>query len=463
MTDASVPPFASLVFLVPPGASAQAVFPLAQEARRQERIGEVIAVGELSAAERTALLEAGVRSLSVQGGAGTLLKAGAAECRGTWIILQDAVPGYRAEDYPALLQPLINGEADAVYGVRCHGENVRRAVPPRGITEAAIDVCTAVVTDLDLTDIGTGMRAFRSELLRGMPLCDGGEGIDVELAVKLAAQLFRIHEVPVHVDAALPPPSLTSQLRRAATLARYALLSNDGDNMHEGYNTLLRMEEGAPRYNAWLGRKLSRHLGRRVLEVGAGIGTITKEIARGRELVVALEVDRFYYDRLVNLFAGMPQVRPVLSGVEQADWDRLADENLDSIVLSNVLEHIADDKAALANFRRVLKAGGRVVCLAPAIPALFGSMDRAVGHYRRYTAEALSGLFEDCGFRVKVMEPMNVLGIPGWFINGRILGRRGVPPLQLRAYDLFSPLVAMAEERFHPSIGMSLLAVGEAV
>ena len=64
--------------------------------------------------------------------------------------------------------------------------------------------------------------------------------------------------------------------------------------------------------------------GRRVLEVGAGIGTITREIEAGLELLIALEVDRFYVQRLQNLFRGKPHVRPLLSGVEQADWARLA-------------------------------------------------------------------------------------------------------------------------------------------
>ncbi len=75
----------------------------------------------------------------------------------------------------------------------------------------------------------------------------------------------------------------------------------------------------------------------------------------------------------------------------------------------------------------------------------------------------LSALFGGAGFRVTALESLNVLGIPGWFLNGRVLKRRGVPPLQLRLYDLVSPLVARAESRLKPEIGMSLLAVGEAI
>ena len=454
---------ASLLLLAAHPDSLAAALPLIDAARAQPRIGEVVAVGALSEEARGALTARGVRSLSVLGGVGAALRAGLAECHGPWVILQDPLPGYSAADYPALLQPLVNREADAVYGVRFHRASGARVVSYRHLSDGALTLLTSALTDLCLSDLTTGMRAFRADLLRALPLTDAGEGLDVELAVKLAAQLFRIYEVPISVEgAAATAPSLGEQAARAAALARYALFTNDADGQHEGYNTLLRMEEGAPRYNAWLGRKLSRHLGQRVLEVGAGIGTITRQIAPGRELVVALEVDHFYYDRLVNLFAGLPQVRPLLAGVERADWEKLARERFDSVVLSNVLEHIADDREALTNFRRVLAPGGRVVCLAPAIPALFGTMDSAVGHYRRYSKEALTSLFEGCGFRVRSLEALNLLGIPGWFVNGRLLKRRGVPPLQLRAYDLVSPLVARAEARLSPRVGMSFLVVGEA-
>src|SRR5450631_2417566 len=62
----------------------------------------------------------------------------------------------------------------------------------------------------------------------------------------------------------------------------------------EGYATLVVMERAAPNYNAWLGKRLRGYLGNRVLEVGAGIGTITREIVDGRELLIALEADEEY-------------------------------------------------------------------------------------------------------------------------------------------------------------------------
>jgi SAM-dependent methyltransferase len=235
------------------------------------------------------------------------------------------------------------------------------------------------------------------------------------------------------------------------------------DSLPEGYATLLAIERGAPNYNAWLGKLLRAHLGKRVLEVGAGIGTITREILPDRELVIALEAEQAYADHLVKFFQGEPRVRALHSKVEDTDWARLAAERLDSVLLSNVLEHIEDDAAAIRSFRMVLAPGGNIVILVPALPVLFGTLDEAVGHYRRYMRESLRRVIEGNGFRMERLEWMNLLGVPGWLLNGRVLRRRVIPARQLRVYDQLAPLLARIESKFRLPIGMSLLAVARAV
>jgi SAM-dependent methyltransferase len=231
----------------------------------------------------------------------------------------------------------------------------------------------------------------------------------------------------------------------------------------EGYATLVVMEQAAPNYNAWLGKRLRGYLGKRVLEVGAGIGTITREIVHGCELLIALEADEDYAARLVERFQNEPRVRTLHSKVEDTDWAALARERLDSVVLSNVLEHIEDDTSAICNFRKALQAGGIMVVLVPALPLLFGTLDEAVGHHRRYMPASLRSVIERNGFRVERLEWMNLLGIPGWFLNGRVLQRRLIPAGQLRIYDCLTPLVARMESIFRLPFGLSLLAVARAV
>jgi SAM-dependent methyltransferase len=226
----------------------------------------------------------------------------------------------------------------------------------------------------------------------------------------------------------------------------------------EGFVSLERMQ-AAVHYNQWLGQKFRPHLGRRVLEVGAGLGTITEKLAPGLELLIALEVEAFFVERLQNRFRNVPQVRPHLSGVELADWKALASERIESVVLSNVLEHIEDDHQAVRNFHEVLVPGGKLLVLVPALPALFGELDRSVGHYRRYTPSTLREALTRNGFLVESLEWMNLMAIPGWYVNGKLLRRRNIPGLQLRLFDQLMPYLARLESHVRLPVGMSLFAV----
>jgi SAM-dependent methyltransferase len=363
----------------------------------------------------------------------------------------DPDPAYPPDAYLDLLQPLRNDTADAVFGVRAH-----RPLPERALASA-----TRLLTRAPVNDPLVGQRAFRTEALRALTLRGEGEELRAELLLQLCERLYRISEVPVAVAPTARRP-FADYLSAIRSLVRHAAAPSS--ESLEGYATLARLEGGAPNYNAWLGARFREHAGARVLEVGAGIGTITAQLEAGRERMIALEVEPFYVERLTNRFRGKPHVRPYLADVALADWESLRSERLDTLVLSNVLEHIEDDAAAVRRFRQVLVDGGRALFLVPALPALFGALDEAVGHFRRYTPESLRTVLEGNGFVLEKLEFMNLVGIPGWFFNGRVLRRRVLPPLQLRLYDQLAPYLARAEGLL-PSlpVGMSLFAVARAV
>jgi SAM-dependent methyltransferase len=393
-------------------------------------------------------------------GRGAAIKTGIEKATCSVVILQDADPIYEPSEYPKLIAPIEAGQADGVYGVRWHTNGARPALSFTGqLADRALTLFTGAVANLALTDGETGLKAFSTDVLRRITLTADDSGIDAEIAVKVAAQAYRLHEVPVAMRSGPLQTRLSERLSRAATLIKYAIVANDTDNAHEGYNTLLRMEDGAPHYNAWLAKKLRPHLGQRVLEVGAGIGTMTTLIAPGRELVIALEMDRYYVERLRNLFRNKPNVLPVLADAHHVDWPAMRQHRPDSALLSNVLEHIEDDEGVARSICDILPAGGRMVVLVPAIPALFGSMDEAVGHHRRYTRSGIENVLKAAGFSSVTTEWLNFAGIAGWFLNGRVLRRRAVPGLQLRVYDRISPVLARLEDQIRVPVGMSLLAV----
>jgi SAM-dependent methyltransferase len=366
----------------------------------------------------------------------------------TVLVIPGATP--TEEQLQALSAPVQRDEADVVVpsGDAFNGHGVLDALA-RGISGLPVSHPLAPVT------------AVRTTALQSLHGLSSGPSAVAESLVKLAAQCFRFAEVELRGPLGRFSWSRRELRRLVTTYVRYAFFANDTDNIHEGYNTLIQLDQ-APRYNAWLGGKLRPHLGKRVLEVGAGIGTITRQIAQGRERVIALEADGFYVQRLQNLFRGSTVVRPIHAPVESTDWEALSREGLDTVILSNVLEHIEDDAGAVRRFRSVLPRGGRLVILVPALQALHGSIDEAVGHHRRYHPDSLRRVIEENGFEVERLEWLNLLGIPGWYLNSRLLRRRSVPGLQVKLYDRLAPLLARAESAFQLPIGMSLLAVARA-
>lgn len=207
------------------------------------------------------------------------------------------------------------------------------------------------------------------------------------------------------------------------------------------------------RLRPWIGSS------RRVLEIGSGIGNLSAFLL-DRERLVLTDTREEYLQRLRRRFASRSNVA-VARIVLPDDLAGLGNQRFDAIICLNVLEHIEDDHTSLTAMRGLLAPGGRLVLLVPALPALYGEMDRALGHYRRYTRRELGERFAGAGLRVAHLEYFNLAGIPGWWWAGRVLRRRTIPRGPLKLYDLLVPLFRL--ERFLPwRIGQSLIAIGEA-
>ena len=124
-------------------------------------------------------------------------------------------------------------------------------------------------------------------------------------------------------------------------------------------------------------------------------------------------MDRFYVDRLKNLFRGKPHVGRTSSDVALADWEALKAEHLDTIVLSNVLEHIPDDRAAVRRFRQVLPPGGKLVVLVPALRRSSAPSTRRWAITGATRRRRCGSVLERGRLRGGALEWMNLVGIPG--------------------------------------------------
>ncbi len=209
--------------------------------------------------------------------------------------------------------------------------------------------------------------------------------------------------------------------------------------------------EGAGAYNDWVFERARPHLGRRVLDAGAGIGTFTELAAEGRE-VVAVEPDPEQLAILRERVAGQANVQVVEGTVEDVSG------TFDSILCLNVLEHIPDDRGTLRRFHELLAPGGSLLLLVPAHPALYGGIDRAVDHQRRYTKAGLSECLREAGFTVAELRLVNPLGALGWFVSSRVLKREQIPEGPLRVYDKLVPALRMLD-RVDVGVGLSVWAV----
>ena len=221
----------------------------------------------------------------------------------------------------------------------------------------------------------------------------------------------------------------------------------------------------AANYRDWLFAMAAPHLGERVVEVGSGMGTMFACI-EDRQRAVAIELIPTYVAGFQRLYAGCANVE-VYEGdaTDPVLWAAIrARGPLDSAMSFNVVEHIEDDVAVMRNVLGALRPGGRMVIFTPAFPRLFGAMDAAVGHVRRYRRRELAAKARIAGFRVIDCHFVNAPGFFLWFVSGRVLRATGPPGAarSVRILDrLVVPVVRRLERRWHPPFGQSLLLVAE--
>ncbi|MBG0770815.1 MAG: methyltransferase domain-containing protein, partial [Anaerolineaceae bacterium] len=132
----------------------------------------------------------------------------------------------------------------------------------------------------------------------------------------------------------------------------------------------------------------------------------------------------------------------------------------DSILCSNVIEHIQDDRAVVAHADRVLKPGGRMIFIVPRGQKLYCSLDEAIGHYRRYDREQLRALFEDLNYDVEECFTLNKIGVIGWWWRGKIAKQKAIGRLGLKAFNVMVPLFRLIDPIL-PWKGLSLVIVAK--
>ena len=295
----------------------------------------------------------------------------------------------------------------------------------------ALTIASNMASNLNLTDMETCYKVFRREVLDTLVIEENRFGIEPELTIKAAIAGLRVYEVGISYHGRTYAEGKKIGWRDGVSAARcivnYSLVERtrrsrknriearrDAADLHASLEGL----RDADNYYAWIADLMTPYLGASVLEIGAGVGTFSRFLSGSGRHVTAVEPDPEAFKHLHLRFSDDSQVTTMEGDSSLAS---LEVSTYDSVVLVNVLEHIADEVSELERLYQLVKPGGYLLIWVPAHELLYARFDEAVGHFRRYNKRRLSALADLAGFETVSVKYVNPVGALGWLAGAKIL------------------------------------------
>jgi glycosyltransferase involved in cell wall biosynthesis len=394
-------------------------------------------------------------------GKGAAVRTGLAHANGSVTVIQDADLEYNPRDLPRLMEPFITGDADAVFGSRFMTSSYRRALYYRhAIGNRLLTTASNVLTDLGLTDMETCYKAVRTHLLKSIPIRSRDFRLEVELTFKLAKRRARVFEVPISYAGRTYEEGkkigFRDAVRALGAMAHWWLIDDTYAPDEYGSEVVGNLL-GLTHLHRWVSALVRPYLGSRVLELGAGVASLTARLLPRDRYTVA-DTNPHYLAYLHNFCEGKPYLEARRVDAEVGEDFQAFHGEYDTVLALNLLARARDDRAALRNLGRALAPGGRAIVGVPRGPRLYCHLDEAVGHRRRYSREDLVDALEAAGFEVEEVFDFNRFAAAAWWFNGRVLRARGFSKPLLKAANVTLSIWRRLEPIL-PWHGASMIAV----
>ncbi len=396
-------------------------------------------------------------------GKGAAIRTALRHATGDFCLVQDADLEYDPNEYPLLLKPLLDGRADAVFGSRYRGSERTRILPFwHSKMNAALTLISNMFSNLDLTDMETCYKVFRTDLLKSIPIRSDRFGFEPEITMKASKRGLRIYEVPISYHGRSYEEgkkiNWKDGLQALEAILRFWLI-DDLYTVPYG-RLLLNNLAGTPQYLRWIVDQVRPYLGDSVLELRAGTGHLSSMLMAKRRRYVVSDKDPLMLHALENRFLRTPNVRVARIDPGDARGFEPFRETFDSVVCLNVLEFEQDPAATLRAIAQTLHPEGKVLVLVPHKKALFGGIDKPLGHLRRFERGDVTAMMKEAGLRPVARREFNRAGALAWWLYGRVFRRKRIAKLTLKLFDK-SVWLWRRLDRLMPWPGLSLIVVAE--
>lgn len=223
----------------------------------------------------------------------------------------------------------------------------------------------------------------------------------------------------------------------------------------------LEVIKAANRFNYWMYSTIKPFCKGRILEIGSGIGNISRFFIEDSFDINVSDIRPEYIEYLKSEYPISDSSCAMIDIAHpnfKIEYEYLKGA-FDTVVALNIIEHVKEDSIAVENCRFLLKKGGTLVILVPAYRFLYNSFDRELKHFRRYSGKSVRLLLKGSNLKPRRIFHFNLAGIFGWFWSGNVLKKSVIPGGQMKFFNRIVPLFKIADLLTFRRIGLSVIGV----